>query len=176
MPMAPGDRRSPSERHARVGCWATQRRACARAFAKAYATWKGLCKMGKSPEVVVDPSPFRDLLGMRIGKLQPGRAELELDISPTLMNFVGRLHGGVVATLIDMAGTLAGYCLPDSDETRSSVTLSLTVGFTGTATSGKVRAVGLKRGGGRKIYNSTVDVFDENDTLIATGQGTYRYT
>lgn len=131
--------------------------------------------MGKSLELMVDPSPFRDLIGLRVTKLEPGRAELELDVTPELMNFVGRLHGGVVASLVDMGGTLAGYCQAGSDETRSAVTLSFTVGFTGTATSGKVRAVGLKRGGGRKIYNSTVDVFDENNTLIATGQGTYKY-
>jgi len=37
-----------------------------------------------------------------------------------------------------------------------------------------IRAVGTRRAGGTRIYNSTMEVFDEKDTLLALGEATFR--
>jgi hypothetical protein len=37
------------------------------------------------------------------------------------------------------------------------------------------RAVGRRRGGGRKIFMVTCEVFDDQEKLIAMGEGTFRY-
>ena len=41
--------------------------------------------------------------------------------------------------------------------------------------SGTFRAVGRRRGGGRKIFMVTSEVLDDQDKLIAIGEGTFRY-
>lgn len=123
----------------------------------------------------IPPSPFRDHLGLHVVEIAPRRAVLELEVQPCLLNYVGRLNGGVVASMIDMAGTLAGSQVDESPVRRTAVTLSFAVSFIGTTTAGTVRAVGTVRGGGRTVYSSNVDVYDAAGTLIAVGQGTHQY-
>ncbi len=131
--------------------------------------------MDHRPEHGIPRSPFRDHLGLRVVEITRGQAVLELEVTAPLLNYVGRLNGGVVASMIDMAGTLAGSDIGDGAAPRTAITLSFAVSFLGTTTSGKVRAVGTVRGGGRSVFTSGVDVFDAEGTLIATGQGTHRY-
>lgn len=120
-----------------------------------------------------DPSPFRDLLGMEVTEWEPGRAVVVVKDAPELRNYVGRLHGGVVACAIDTAATLSG-CRMEDGSVRRAITLSSSVNYIG-APAGAIRAVAASRGGGRKIFSATVEVFDEGGALVATGQGAYRY-
>lgn len=128
-----------------------------------------------SDEVKVMPSAFRELLGLRIVEMAPDRATVEFPVLPHLMNYAGILHGGAVASVIDMAGALAGCYSEDPAQRRVAVTLTFTTSFIGTARAGVVRAVGIRQGGGKQIFMSTVEMFDADGKLIATGQGTYRY-
>lgn len=121
------------------------------------------------------PSAFRELLGMRVIEWVPDKVTVELPVLPHLMNYTRTLHGGVVASVIDMAGALAGCYGEDPARRRVAVTLAFTTSFIGTAREGAVRAVGIKQGGGKHIFTSTVEMFDAGGKLIATGQGTYRY-
>ena len=121
------------------------------------------------------PSPFRNLLGLRIMEWEPDRCVVEIPVLPHLLNFVGVVAGPVVAAAVDMAGTLAGCFSAEPQNNRTAVTLSVTVAFLGSVSSGAVRAVAMKKGGGKKIFTSTVDVVSESGDVIATGQGTFRY-
>lgn len=121
------------------------------------------------------PSAFREVLGMRIVEMLPARAVVELPVQPHLLNYANILHGGAIASVIDMAGALAGCHSADPAHRRIAVTLTFTVSFIGTVREGIVRAVGVQRGGGKQIFTSTVEVFDAQGNVIATGQGTYRY-
>jgi uncharacterized protein (TIGR00369 family) len=121
------------------------------------------------------PSAFRELIGMRVVAMAPDRVTVEFDVLPHLLNYAGTLHGGAAASVIDMAGALAGCYSPDPTQRRVAVTLSFTTAFLGTTRQGTVRAVGIKQGGGRRIFTSTVEMFDADGRIIATGQGTYRY-
>jgi len=120
-------------------------------------------------------SAFRELLGMRVVAQELNRVTVEFPIAAQLMNYAGMLHGGAMASVIDMAGCLAGCYSADPERKRVAVTLAFTTAFIGTATDGVVRAVGVKQGGGRQIYTATVEMFDAAGKVIATGQGTYRY-
>jgi uncharacterized protein (TIGR00369 family) len=99
---------------------------------------------------------------------------LGLQIETRHLNLGGVIHGGVLATLMDVAGACAGTWSPDPAHIRKAVTLSMTTTFTGQASEGLVRAVGIRRAGGTRIYNSTMEVFDEKDTLLALGEATFR--
>ena len=129
----------------------------------------GKCETG------TDETGFRHLIGLHVTELGVGRAVLELAISPQHLNSHGSLHGGVLATMIDNTGGLAGCHCTASGRQRKAVTLSLTTSFIAAASSGTVRAVGHTRSGGRRIFVATTEVTDEAGNLIAIGEATYRY-
>jgi uncharacterized protein (TIGR00369 family) len=121
------------------------------------------------------PSQFQQLLGFRIVDWREGYAELELTVDDKHRNRHGLVHGGVLSTLIDTAcGFSATWC-PIAGRVRHAVTLSLTTMFTGQARQGTIRAVGRKRGGGRRVVFCSAEVLDSEGQLLAMGEGTFRY-
>lgn len=118
---------------------------------------------------------FNALLGHRIAEWEPDHVTIELDIGPQHLNFGGTVHGGVLAALADVAGSLAGLYSDTPDQMRRSLTLSLTTSFTGQASSGVIRAVGRKRAGGANIYFSNVEISDAQGRVIAVAEAVNRY-
>lgn len=119
---------------------------------------------------------FNGLLGMKVTEWSAGSVTLELPLRPELHNRSGVTHGGVIASLIDAAGGMAGGYTGDPEEIRPSVTLSLTTTYLNPSSTGNLRAIARRRGGGRRIFSVTVEVFDESETLIAVGEATYRHS
>ncbi|MCG8391757.1 MAG: PaaI family thioesterase [Pseudomonadales bacterium] len=117
---------------------------------------------------------FPGLIGLHFLEWEDGRAVLGLQIRKEHLNLGGVIHGGVLATLMDVAGACAGTYCPYPDRIRKAVTLSMTNTFTGQAGEGLIRAIGTRRAGGSRIYNSTMEVLDENGQLLAIGEGTFR--
>ncbi len=117
---------------------------------------------------------FPSLVGFHFLEWEEDRAVLGLQIETRHLNLGGVIHGGVLATLMDVAGACAGTWCSDPTHIRKAVTLSMTTTFTGQASEGLIRAVGTRRAGGSRIYNSTMEVFDEKDTLLALGEATFR--
>jgi uncharacterized protein (TIGR00369 family) len=120
-------------------------------------------------------SPFNDLIGFEIADWREDHVELGLTLAERHLNRSGVLHGGVLSTLIDVAGGLAGCHCPVEGNVRRALTLSLTVNFTGQTRSGAIRVIGRKRAGGRKVYFASMEVLDDQGTLLALGEGTFRY-
>lgn len=117
---------------------------------------------------------FASHLGFEFLDWEPERAELGLDIQDWHLNLAGVLHGGILATLLDIAGAAAGSYCPYPGRIRKAITLSMTTTFTGQASAGRVRAIGRCRAGGRRIFNSSIDIVDADERLLAIGEGTYR--
>ena len=122
-----------------------------------------------------DLGAFSQLLGYRILEWGPGRCRLEADITPTLLNRSGIVHGGVLAAIIDSAGGHAGTWCAVEGNVRRCVTVSLTVSYAGQARSGKLIADGRVRGGGRSIYFASTEIRDGRGALLAFGDATYKY-
>lgn len=118
---------------------------------------------------------FPALVGFEFLAWQEGQVVLGLTMTPEHLNLGGTVHGGVLATLIDVAGACAGTFSPDPQVLRKALTLSMTTTFTGQCKSGQITAVGTLKAAGRRIYFSSVEVFDEQNNLIAMGEGTFRY-
>jgi uncharacterized protein (TIGR00369 family) len=85
------------------------------------------------------------------------------------------VHGGVLATLIDVACALAGLYSAVPGRVRKAVTLSLNTGFTGQVSAGTLRASGRVRAGGRAIFFSSTEVSDGEGRVIAHGEAVNRY-
>ena len=118
---------------------------------------------------------FNGLIGFRLTDWAQDRSTLEFDLAPRHLNRSGVLHGGVIATMIDAACGYAGCHCTVPGNVRLAVTLSLTTSYLAAAAPGTVRCVARKRGGGRRVFAATAEVYDSKDTLIALGECMYQY-
>lgn len=121
------------------------------------------------------PSGFQRNMGYRFAAWREGCAELVMPVRPHHLNRAGVLHGGVLMSLIDTACGFAGCYCPHPGRTRVAVSLSLTTSFVAQCSGGAVRTIARARGGGRRIFIATAEVFDDGGRLLALGEGTYRY-
>lgn len=117
---------------------------------------------------------FHNLLGYRQVAWEDGRAVIELEIQPQHLNLAGVIHGGVLTSLLDVALAEAGTYCPYPGRMRKAITLSLTTTFTGQCSGGVIQVTGIKRAGGRRIFNSTGEVRDQDGNLLAIAEGTFR--
>lgn len=53
------------------------------------------------------PSPFENLLGLQVEESTPGHSRISLHYKTELTNFLGVIHGGVLASLCDAAAVQA---------------------------------------------------------------------
>jgi uncharacterized protein (TIGR00369 family) len=118
---------------------------------------------------------FNVLLGYRLAEWRADFARLELAVEPKHLNRSGVVHGGVLATMLDVALGYSGVFTEEKERVRRAVTLSLTTSFLGQAKSGLLNCVARRRGGGKTIFMATGDVLDESGNPIALGEGTFRY-
>lgn len=118
--------------------------------------------------------PFLQFIGASIVEWRQGYIEMDLPLVPELLNLHGAAHGGVSATLIDVAGAFAGCYEPENQKIHKAVTLALTSNYLLPADTACLRAVGRVLSMGSKIYTSQAEVFAANGDLCVVGQGTYR--
>lgn len=115
--------------------------------------------------------PFSAELGVELVSLSLGKSELRLPLETRHTQHLGMAHGGVVATLADMALAFAGGPLMG----EGSVTQEFKINF---LRPGKGEALAAKAeviGSGRNQAVVRADVFvtaDGHEKLCATAQGT----
>ncbi|OJA04610.1 PaaI family thioesterase [Halomonas sp. QHL1] len=117
---------------------------------------------------------YHELLGMHVVEWQQDRAVVELTIEAKHLNRSGNVHGGVLASMLDSALSLAGLHCEVPGNIRRGMTLSLTTTFVGPARQGVLRATGTLRGGGQKTYMTSGEIVDEKGNLVAMGEGSFR--
>lgn len=119
-------------------------------------------------------SGFREVLGFSVAEWEPGRAVITGQMTERHLNRNGFVHGGVFASLLDSAAGLCGTYCSVPGNIRRCITISLNTHFMNPVKDGflKVEARVVSRG--RKIFFVEARIICE-DTLIATGQGTFRY-
>jgi uncharacterized protein (TIGR00369 family) len=102
-------------------------------------------------------------------------ATLALGLLPRCLNNASNMHGGVMATLMDVAMGLCGTWEADPAERRVALTLSMNINFSAPAAAGsRIRAVARCRSGGQKVFMASCDLLDESDRLIAFGEGVFK--
>ncbi len=116
---------------------------------------------------VVNNSPYFQLLKMRVVKMEPGRAESELDYDKSGQHAFGGIHGGVYASLIDSATYWAAYC--DLPEDKGATSIDLQVNFISMTRPGRLHAVGRVIHQGKSTCLCKASVYDAKGRLLAEG-------
>ena len=118
---------------------------------------------------------FFQELGAELEEYSEGRAVVALTLTEKHLNNASNLHGGVTASLLDIAMGLCGTWAASPEERRVAITLSLNTNFSSTATLGaRVRAVAACRSAGHKVFMASCDLLDQNDKLIGFGEGVFK--
>ena len=119
-------------------------------------------------------NPFQHYVGIKVLQLGGGKSVLQLELEDHHFNLYGIPHGGVYATLLDIAmGTAASF--PDkSGRELDSVTLSLSVDYIAPPKSKILTARGKVTKKGKSIAYCTAEIFDEHQTLIASGRSIFK--
>lgn len=121
----------------------------------------------------IDSSPFNVFCGFHIDDVDKecGRLVMRMPMRPEMERLAntGQMHGGPIACLIDTAGCYAcmmklGYGVP---------TVNLRTDYLRPVINTGLTAVATVRRAGATIALADIDVFDDTDTLVATGRGTY---
>jgi acyl-CoA thioesterase len=125
--------------------------------------------MPKAP-VLQFTTPFNQLLGIRITRTHADGVTASLTIRDELRNAWGTLHGGVTATLVDVAVGVAGLHLTG----KPSATVELKVNYFLPLTDGRVTARARMLRVGSSLVVGSVEVKDARKRLAAFGTATYK--
>ena len=116
---------------------------------------------------------YLEFLGFRLTTWKEGYARIEMPVRPEHRNTVGFLHGGVIASLLDVAGAVAGsHGIADE---FVSITINLNCTFLAPHKGDTVVAEGEMVGKSSSLFFCQARLLDpSNDRLCATATGTYK--
>ena len=119
-------------------------------------------------------NPFQHFVGIKVLQLGGGKSLLQLELKEHHFNLYGIPHGGVHATLLDIAmGTAASF--PDeSGREVDSVTLNLSVDYIAPPSSNMLTASAVVTKKGKSIAYCTAEIFDEDKKLVASGRSIFK--
>jgi uncharacterized protein (TIGR00369 family) len=124
-------------------------------------------------QATFDASPFISFLGLRVVSLDYGTGSLTvtMPMRSELERRAGtrQFHGGPIAAFIDIVGDFAvgmavGGGVP---------TINLRIDYVRPAIGSILTATAQVRRSGRTVALVDVDVYDEQQALVAVGRGTY---
>jgi uncharacterized protein (TIGR00369 family) len=113
-------------------------------------------------------APLHKLLGLNITELGPDGVTVEMPVRESAFNSTGNLHGGSLATLIDVAaGTAAAIGSGFQPGRQTIVTADLHVRYLGRPKGDLVRATAKVLKAGRQLVVVECQVTDDQDRIIA---------
>lgn len=125
-------------------------------------------------EEILLGSPVAETSGVELVDAEYDRIHLRLPFADRLVTVPGVLHGGVIATVIDIAAAAAlATGIRDDDGVTGGATSHLNIAYLRPAT-GTVDVVATVVHRTRSLTQSDVAVRGTDGTLVATGQATSR--
>ena len=115
--------------------------------------------------------PYAKFLGLELGEMKPGEANLHLEVRDELRQNQGVVHGGAVASLIDTASAFAVVTQLEPNERVT--TTDLTIHYLRPVTAGRLTATARTVRAGRRLFVLSVEVIDDQQKLVATAVTTY---
>lgn len=116
-------------------------------------------------------SPFYRLIDMKIEEVRDNYARLSIEICRKHIQFLGTVHGGVIASLADSAAAWAIY--GSGNPSGRPVTIEMKINFLKPVKSGRIIAEARNIHRGSRIFVSDVEVKDNGEDLIAKSLVTY---
>lgn len=111
---------------------------------------------------------FVELLGLRFDEVTPDRVVLSWDVTPALHQPYGIVHGGVYASAVETAASIAAAAW--LGERGQVVGVSNSTDFLRAVRDGSLRAVAEPVHRGRLQQLWLVEIRDESERLVARGQ------
>jgi uncharacterized protein (TIGR00369 family) len=124
-------------------------------------------------QALFDASPFMSTLDLTVLALDADKSQLtvRMPLHARLERRVGtkQFHGGAIASFIDVVGDFAvgmtaGGGVP---------TINLRIDYLKPAVGDALTATARVRRAGKSVAVVDIDVFDEKNSLVAIGRGTY---
>jgi len=116
---------------------------------------------------------YLEFLGFRLTTWKQGFAKIEMPVRAEHQNTVGYLHGGIIASLLDIAGAFAGsYGI---EKETVSVTINLNCNYMAPHKADSVVVEGEIIRRTNTLFFAQSKLFDpSNNRLCATATGTYK--
>lgn len=125
--------------------------------------------MSESPGAVFG-NTIHESLGIRTIETGPDRVVLEMDVGPRVHQPMGLLHGGASAVIAESAASLGAYLA--AGDGAYAVGTDLNISHLRAKRDGTVRAVAVPIRKGRSLHVWSVDIVDEEGTLVAVARST----
>ncbi len=121
----------------------------------------------------LDYAPFHEFLKMEVASIDREAQRLSLRLpfrrEYQRMPDPPQIHGGPIASLIDIAGTYAMWMVLGA----GVPTINLRIDYLRPATETALLATATVRRAGRTIAVVDIDVSDDQERLVAIGRGSY---
>jgi uncharacterized protein (TIGR00369 family) len=108
-------------------------------------------------------NPFFCLMGIDVISIEPGTAELKMQVRPDMHNGVGWLQGGILAAIADEAMALALYSLLSG--TEGIATISESTSFIRGVQEGDILAKARVIRKGRRVAFAEGEVYSINEGI-----------
>jgi uncharacterized protein (TIGR00369 family) len=132
----------------------------------------GLDLMCAMAEGSVPPPPVGSLIGVNGFTAEKGKVTMGFDPAEFHYNALGSVHGGVIATVIDMVLGSAVHSTLKAGQGFTTLTLELKYHRAVTAKSGHLTAIAEVVTRGREIVTAEAKLVDKNDRLFANATST----
>jgi len=128
----------------------------------------------KAAMASLERAPFSAMVGLKILSSENGEATVRMPFSEKLLNEGGLnmpIHGGAIASLADFTACAAIWSLA---QTQRSMTVSMTVNFTGPGIRSDLVATAKVRRAGKRLASINVEIVDDSRALVADALITYK--
>ena len=117
-------------------------------------------------------APIQDTLGFSLDHVEEGLSRWTLQVEEFHYNPAGTLHGGVMATLLDSATSVAIWTTLPAGVAWTSIELKSTYVRPATKATGKLTCEGKALNVGRRMGLAEARLFDADGKLYAHGVST----
>lgn len=128
----------------------------------------------RAVEQAIVRSPFGRALGAETASVEPDRVVVRLPFSPRNVTVGEMVHGGAIASLVDIAATGAAWSGVEDPAAHRGTTIGLSVSYLAAALGSALSAEAVVRRRGRSVCFVDVTVRDDADREVASAQVTYK--
>lgn len=141
-------------------------------IAKAAEGLAGLDLLRAMAEGRVPPPPVGSLIGVGDFVAEKGKVSVGFEPAEFHYNALGTVHGGVIATVIDIVMGSAAHSTLKAGQGFTTLTLELKYHRAVTVKSGRLTATAKVITRGRDIVTAEANLIDKNDRLFANATST----
>ncbi len=141
-------------------------------IAKAAEGLAGLDLLRAMAEGRVPPPPVGSLIGVGDFVAEKGKVSVGFEPAEFHYNALGTVHGGVIATVIDIVMGSAVHSMLKAGQGFTTLTLELKYHRAVTVKSGRLTATAKVITRGRDIVTAEANLIDKNDRLFANATST----